>query len=133
MDLKILIADDDYDNRAILKDALEAAGFAVVEAGDGQEAIDRALEELPALIFMDLTMPHMDGWEAAKRLRQLPQTAQVTIIAFSAVALEGEEATARAAGCDDYVMKPCIPREVVKKVPDWLKAKRKTGKITCRP
>ena len=133
MNLKILIADNDYDNRKILKDALEASGFAVVEAADGKKAMDMAQEELPGLIFMARTMPKMDGWEVARRLRQLPQTAQVTIIGFSTNATEGEEAKALAAGCDDYVTKPCLPREVVKKVPGWLMARRKTGKITCRP
>jgi two-component system, cell cycle response regulator DivK len=123
MSLKILIADDDYDNRTILMEALQASGFQVVLATNGQEAIDMALKELPALIFMDLTMPKLDGWEATRRLRRLPQGAQVPIIAFSAHVLDGEEAKARAAGCDDYVTKPCIPREVVRKVPGWLKAR----------
>lgn len=124
MTLKILVADDDYDNRAILKEALEAAGFQVVQATNGQEAIDMALKELPGLIFMDLSMPKMNGWEAAKRLRQLPRMAQVPIFAFTAHALQGDETKAKAAGCDDYVTKPCIPREVVKKVREWLKTRK---------
>jgi len=123
MSLKILVADDDFDNRTILMEALEAAGFQVVQAANGQEAIDAALKEGPALIFMDLTMPKLDGWEAARRLRRLPQTARVPIIAFSAHVLPGEAEKAKAAGCDDYVTKPCIPRDVVKKVPDWLRAR----------
>jgi len=124
VNLKILIADDDFDNRTILTQALEGAGFSVVQATDGQEAVDTALKELPVLIFMDLSMPKMSGWEAAKRLRQFPQMAQVPIFAFTAHALQGDETKAKAAGCDDFVTKPCVPREVVKKVQEWLKAKK---------
>lgn len=127
MNLKILIADDDYDNRTILTQALEAAGFIVVQAVNGQEAVESALKDPPALIFLDLSMPQMNGWEAAKRLRQLPQTAGVPIFAFTAHALQGDETKAKAAGCDQFVTKPCIPREVVKKVQQWLKA----GKPAC--
>lgn len=122
--LKILIADDDYDNRTILKEALEAAGFQVVQATNGQEAIDMALKELPVLIFLDLSMPKMNGWEAAKSLRQFPQMAQVPLFAFTAHALQGDETKAKAAGCDEYVTKPCIPREVVKKVQDRLRIRK---------
>ena len=121
----ILIADDDFDNRTILKEALEAAGFAVVLATNGQEALDMAMKELPDLIFLDLSMPKMNGWEAAKRLRQIPQMAQIPIFAFTAHALQGDETKAKAAGCDDYVSKPCVPREVVQKVRDWLKSKKR--------
>lgn len=121
MNPKILIADDDYDNRVILKEALEVSGFDVVLAANGEEALEVALKELPALIFLDLSMPKMSGWEAAKRLRQVPRLSQVPIFAFTAHALQGDETKARAAGCDDFVTKPCVPREVVKKVRERLK------------
>ncbi len=124
MNLKILIADDDFDNRTILTQALEGAGFSVVQATNGQEAVDMALKELPVLIFMDLSMPKMNGWEAAKRLRQFPQMAQIPFFAFTAHALQGDETKAKAAGCVDFVTKPCIPREVVKKVQEWLKTRK---------
>jgi two-component system cell cycle response regulator DivK len=120
MNAKILIADDDYDNRAILTQALEAAGFQVLQAENGQEAIDTAVREKPTLIFLDLSMPKMNGWEAAKRLRQLPELSATPIFAFTAHALQGDEMKAKAAGCDDYISKPCVPREVVQKVRDRL-------------
>lgn len=127
MEFKILIADDDFDNRAILKEALGAAGFDVIEAVNGEEAVASALKELPDLIFLDLSMPKLNGWEAAKRLRGLAQTAAIPIFAFTAHALQGDEGTARASGCDEYVSKPCIPRDVVKKVSDYLR----TRKASC--
>lgn len=116
MSATILIADDDYDNRAILRQALEASGFRVLEAVNGEEALQAVQAQSPDLILLDLSMPKMNGWEAAKRLRQLPQAAAVPIFAFTAHALQGDEVKARAAGCDDYVSKPCIPREVVEKI-----------------
>lgn len=126
MNLKILIADDDYDNRTILKEALEAAGCRVLQATNGQEAIDIALAEKPGLIFLDLSMPKLNGWEAAKRIRQTPEISDIPIFAFTAHALQGDETKAKAAGCDDYVTKPCIPRDVVQKVRNWFKQKNET-------
>ncbi|MBI3549100.1 MAG: response regulator [Elusimicrobia bacterium] len=123
MNPKILIADDDFDNRTILTEALEAAGFRVIQAVNGQEAIAAAVKESPDLIFLDLSMPTMNGWEAAKRIRLLPELAHIGIFAFTAHALQGDETKARAAGCDEYVTKPCIPRDVVKKVQEWLKVR----------
>jgi two-component system cell cycle response regulator DivK len=120
---KILVADDDYDNRAILCDAFEAADFSVVQAVDGLEAVALAVQEAPALIIMDLAMPRMDGWEATRHLRRLPETARVLIVAFSAHAFEGEEIRAKNAGCDGYLAKPCIPRDVVKTVRELLMAR----------
>lgn len=117
---KILIADDDFDNRNILMQVLEANDYEVVQATNGEEAIDMALKELPCLIFLDLSMPKLNGWEAAKRMKQMPEIAHIPIIAFTAHALVGDEAKAKAAGCDSYISKPCAPREIVQKVKDML-------------
>ncbi len=115
MNNRILIADDDYDNRMILKDALSAAGFEVLEAVNGIEAVKLASAEKPDLIFLDLSMPKLNGWEAAKQIRQMPEIAHTPIFAFTAHALAGDEHKAKAAGCDEYISKPCVPREVVEK------------------
>lgn len=123
MNLTILIADDDYDNRMILKQALEAAGCRVLQAVNGLEAVDLISAEKPDLVFLDLSMPKMNGWETAKKIRQTPGISDTSIFAFTAHALCGDEAKARAAGCDDYVSKPCVPREVVQKVRSWLEKK----------
>lgn len=123
MNLKILIADDDYDNRMILKEALEMAGWRVLQATNGLEAFELIMAERPALVFLDLSMPKMNGWEVAKKIREMPELADVAVFAFTAHALQGDETKARAAGCDDYIAKPCIPRDVVKKVRRWLQEK----------
>lgn len=134
MNMKILIADDDYDNRAILKEALEAAGCRVIQAVNGEEALDIAQKETPDLIFLDLSMPKLSGWEVAQQIRTISRVASTPIFAFTAHALQGDEVKARAAGCDEYVAKPCIPREVVKKVRDWFQSKKEVrahGQDTC--
>ncbi|HAF95332.1 MAG: hypothetical protein A2X34_05925 [Elusimicrobia bacterium GWC2_51_8] len=122
MSVKILVADDDYDNRTIIRQVLEAAGYQVLEAVNGLEAVETALAQKPALILMDLSMPKLNGWEAAKRIKQTPEIAGIPIFAFTAHALAGDNVKAKAAGCDDYISKPCVPREVLQKVRDCLKA-----------
>ena len=124
MNIKILIADDDYDNRTILSQALEASDFQIFQATNGQEAIDMAVKERPDLIFLDLSMPKLNGWEAAQRIRQLPEIAKIPIFAFTAHALQGDETKAKAAGCDDYISKPCNPRDVVNKVRTFFNLQR---------
>jgi len=123
MPVKILVADDDYDNRTIIKQVLEAAGYQVLEVVDGLEAVEAAMGEKPALILMDLSMPKLNGWEAAKRLKAAPETADIPIFAFTAHALAGDDIRAKAAGCDDYISKPCVPREVLRKVQERLTLK----------
>lgn len=132
MSLKVLIADDEFDNRAILKAALEAAGCSVLEAVNGLEAVSAARAELPDLVLMDLSMPKLNGWEAATALRADARTAGLRIVAFTAHALAGDEEKAKAAGCDDYVAKPCVPREVVGKVLDWGARRRRAGADPAR-
>lgn len=116
----VLVADDDFDNRAILRAALEAAGWRVAEAADGQEAVAAAARGGLDLILLDMSMPGLSGWEAAKRIRLDPASDGVPILAFTAHAMPGDAVKARAAGCDDYVSKPCVPRDVVAKVRGWL-------------
>ncbi|HBB68041.1 MAG: hypothetical protein A2X28_01365 [Elusimicrobia bacterium GWA2_56_46] len=127
MSAKILVADDDYDNRTIIRQVLEAAGYQVLEAVNGLEAVEKTLAEKPALILLDLSMPKLNGWEAAKRIKQTPEIAGIPIFAFTAHALAGDNIKAIAAGCNDYISKPCVPREVLQKVRDCLKGGASDG------
>jgi two-component system, cell cycle response regulator DivK len=120
---RILVADDDLDNRTIAKEALEMAGFAVLQAVNGLEAVEAFRVEKPDLILMDLSMPKLDGWEATRRIRAMPEGGLLPILAFTAHALRGDDLKAKAAGCDDYIAKPCAPRDVIEKVKEWLKKK----------
>ena len=114
---RILVAEDDADNRRIVVKVLTLEGHRILEASDGASAIALAHREHPDLVIMDLGMPGIDGWEAARRLKADPQTADIPIIALTAYALRGDEERARGAGCDGYLAKPCRPqtiREVVR-------------------
>jgi len=124
MKAKVLIADDDIDNRTIAQDALELAGYDVVTAVDGQEALDKIASEKPDVVLLDMSMPKLDGWEVARRVRDDKDLAPAAIIAFTAHALVGEELKAKAAGCDDYLSKPCMPKAIVEKVALWINRSR---------
>jgi CheY-like chemotaxis protein len=103
---KILYVEDNDDNVYMLRGRLTRAGFTVVVAGDGEQGIAMATSEAPALILMDLSLPVLDGWEAARRLKAAAETRSIPVIALSAHAMEGERARALTAGCDDFDTKP---------------------------
>src|SRR5258708_23077548 len=88
-------------------------GFCVETASDGQSALDRALERRPDLIVTDLSMPHLGGWEMTRRLKQEPQTAHTPVIACTGHLLASPE-SALEAGCDAYLLKPCLPQDLVR-------------------
>jgi two-component system cell cycle response regulator DivK len=119
----ILVADDDMDNRAIMVAALSAAGWRVALAQDGAQAVAQARIERPDLVLMDMSMPVLDGYAATRQLKADPALAAVPVLALTAFALAGDEAKARAAGCDGYISKPCIPSDVVRQVAVVLAAK----------
>lgn len=112
----ILVADDEYSARNILQSVLEAAGYTVLTATNGQEALDLAQRERPHLILMDLTMPVMMGWEATERIKAIPELATVPIIAFTAYGLGSELDRAFRAGCSDFLSKPVDEHIVIQTV-----------------
>lgn len=116
MSRKILVVDDEPDNRAIIAAILAASGYRVCEAKDGAEAVDLALSAAPDFILMDLSMPVMSGWDAARRIKAMPQTKDIPIYAFTAYALAGDDLKAKEAGCDGYITKPCAPKDIVEAV-----------------
>lgn len=116
MTKKILVVEDTEDNRQILRDLLGMAGYDLVEAHDGAEGVAKAAECRPDLILMDIQMPVMDGYEATRRIKADPALKAIPIIAVTSYALSGDEAKARAAGCDDYIAKPYSPRQMLAKV-----------------
>ena len=113
---RILVVEDNLDNRRILVYRLKRIGeFEIVEASNGEEALAIVQTSPPPdLIFMDLKMPVMDGWEATKRIRQLEFGRDIPIIALTAQAMAGDEQKALAAGCDDYLAKPIVDLSVVR-------------------
>jgi len=113
---RILVVEDNLDNRRILVYRLKRIGeFDIVEASNGEEALAIVQASPPPdLIFMDLKMPVMDGWEATKKIRQLEFGRDIPIIALTAQAMAGDEQKALAAGCDDYLAKPIVDLSVVR-------------------
>jgi two-component system, cell cycle response regulator DivK len=116
----ILVVEDQMDNRQILRDLLGNAGYDLVEAENGEEALAAVAKQRPDLILMDIQLPIMDGYEATRRLKADPATRSIPIIVVTSYALSGDESKARAAGCDAYVTKPYSPRQLLAKVREFL-------------
>jgi two-component system cell cycle response regulator DivK len=112
----VLIVDDFEDNRSMYAVYLSYSGYDVVEAADGREAIEVARSKMPDVIVMDISLPVMDGWEATRRLKADERTRNIPIIALTGHALAGQGRTAREAGCDAFLSKPCLPEMLVEKV-----------------
>ena len=103
---RILYVEDNQDNVYMLTRRLRRHGFEVSVAPDGERGVAMARAERPDLILMDLGLPILDGWEAARLLKNAPETWSIPIIALSAHAMAGDREKAIAAGCDDYDAKP---------------------------
>jgi two-component system cell cycle response regulator DivK len=120
MSQTILVVDDNEDNRQILNDLLTGAGYEVIEASAGDQAVRLAGEHVPALILMDIQLPGMNGLEATQHIKSDQRLGHIPVIAVTSFALAGDDAKARAAGCDDYVSKPFSPRALLAMVRGYL-------------
>ena len=120
MKKRILVIEDTHDNREIMRDLLTSAGYEIIEAVDGAAGVAMAAKERPDLILMDIQLPVIDGFEATRRIRAMPELAHIPIIAVTSYALGGDEAKTRAAGCNGYVAKPFSPRQLLAKVREFL-------------
>ncbi len=120
MSKRILVVEDQDDNRRILRDLLNSVGFETLEAEDGAQGIAAAEAHRPDLILMDIQMPIVDGYEATRRIKANPELRAIPIIVVTSYALSGDEAKARAAGCDDYMTKPYSPRQLLAKIRAYL-------------
>jgi two-component system cell cycle response regulator DivK len=119
---RILVVEDDADNRRIVVKVLTLDGYETLEAEDGPAAIEMARSVHPDLILMDLALPKVDGWEACRQLKADTRTADIPIIALTAFAMRGDEERARQAGCDEYLSKPCRPQTIRETVRRLLEA-----------
>lgn len=113
---RILYVEDNDDNVFMLSRRLKRRGFEVDHAENGKVALDRVGSDRPSLILMDLSLPVMDGWEATRRLKADPATADIPVIALSAHAMSGDREEALAAGCDEYETKPVDLARLVAKI-----------------
>lgn len=117
---KILIAEDEKDIRELIVFSLQFAGFEVVAAVDGQDAVDKALEAKPDLVMMDVRMPRMTGYEACAKMKTMDETKDIPVVILSAKGQESEIQTGLNAGAYEYILKPFAPDELIQRVKDII-------------
>ena len=117
---KLLLVEDNEMNRDMLSRRLKKKGYEVVMAFDGKQGVEMASEHMPALILLDMSLPVMDGWEAAGHLKANPDTQPIPIIALTAHAMAGDKEKALDAGCDDYDTKPIDFKRLLQKIESHL-------------
>ena len=117
---KILYVEDNPDNVYMLTRRLKKKGFELIIAGDGQEGIDKAIEENPDLILMDLSLPTMDGWTATAEIKKIEEVKDIPIIALSAHAMPEHRDRALKAGCSDYDTKPVDIKRLLSKMAQYI-------------
>ncbi len=117
---RILVAEDEKDIRELIAFTLRFAGFDVILATNGAEAIEVAAAEKPDLILMDVRMPKMSGYEACRRLKENPQTALLPVVFLSAKGQDSEIQQGLESGAEEYILKPFAPDELIQQVRDIL-------------
>jgi len=119
MTKRVLVVEDQEDNRRILRDLLVRAGYEIIEVGDGEQALPAAVAHRPDVIIMDIQLPELDGYEATRRIKADPALKHIPIIVVTSYALSGDEKKARAAGCDAYMAKPYSPKALLAKIREY--------------
>jgi two-component system, cell cycle response regulator DivK len=113
---RILVVEDNDDNMNLILDMLQSLRYDSLTAENGETGLQRAREDMPDLILMDLSLPKMNGWTATRHLKADPRTKNIPVIAVTAHAMVGDEERALEAGCDDYISKPIDVRELAHKI-----------------
>lgn len=118
---KVLVVEDDANNRLIVSRFLKRTGHEVIEAATGVEGVRAAAEHAPNLILMDLNLPEMDGWEATRRIKAQPGMSGTPVIALTAHAETEDVKRALDAGCDQYETKPILYQRLMRKIQSLLR------------
>lgn len=126
MPWKILIVEDNQDNLELAVKVLRNKGFETVEAVDGEEAIEKAVSEKPDLILLDISLPKLNGYEVAKRLKSMEEFKEIPIVAFTAHAMKGDREKVIVAGFEGYISKPINIREFPDQVKLYIRGKRES-------
>ncbi len=119
---KILVVDDNRDNRELVVKVLKNRGYDTIEAVDGEDALRKAQEERPGLILMDISLPKMDGYEVIRSLKSQEEYRDIPIVALTAHVMKGDKERAMNAGCIGYIPKPIDIRELPEQIRYYLKA-----------
>jgi two-component system cell cycle response regulator DivK len=117
---RILVVEDNLKNLKLVRDVLEYAGYEVVVAESGERGIELAIETTPDLVLMDLQLPGMDGTETLQRLRELPATKGIPVVAVTAFAMEEDREKALANGFDGFVEKPISVRALAAQLEHFI-------------
>ncbi len=120
---KILIVEDNQDSRELVIKILKNKGYQMIEAIDGEEALQKAISEKPHLILMDISIPKLDGYEVTKRLKCMEEFKDVPIVALTAHAMKGDRERFISAGFEGYISKPINIHELPKQIRDYLRGK----------
>jgi two-component system cell cycle response regulator DivK len=120
---KVLVVDDNQDSRELVVKVLKNKGYEMIEATDGEEAIEKAVGERPDLILLDISIPKLDGYEVTRRLKSREEFKETPIVALTAHAMKGDRAKALEAGCEGYISKPINIRELPDQVKSYLRGK----------
>jgi two-component system cell cycle response regulator DivK len=120
MSQRILVIEDQEDNRRIVRDLFTSVGYEIIEAVNGEDGVSAAAAHVPDLILMDVQLPGIDGYETTRQIKANPDLQHIPIIAVTSYALSGDDIKAYEAGCNGYVAKPFSPRILLAKVRDYL-------------
>ena len=123
---KILIAEDNPRNMKLIRVTLRPHGYTIIEATDGEMALEAAVKEKPDLIIMDMQLPKLNGLDVTKKLRRIPAFAHIPILAVTAYAMKGDSEIFIEAGCDAYLAKPINTRELPGVVAELLLEREQT-------
>ncbi|HMK49594.1 MAG TPA: response regulator [Thermodesulfovibrionales bacterium] len=126
MPRKIMIVEDNEDNRELAVKVLRNKGFDTVEAIDGEQAIEKAVSERPDLILLDISLPKLDGYEVVKRLKDMDEFRETPVVAFTAHAMKGDREKVIIAGFEGYISKPINVREFPDQIRLYIRGKRES-------
>ena len=126
----VLVVEDNLDNYELVRTILEMVGYDTFLAINGRDGVNAARKQKPDLVLMDMSMPEMDGWDATKRIRENPETAQIPIIALTVHTLPLEMKRALDAGVDAYLPKPYDAGQLIRVVEGTLKNSKRKNKKT---
>jgi len=117
---RVLVVEDQSDNRQVMCDMLASAGYDVLEAVTGEQGLELARTEKPDLILMDVKLPGLDGLEVTRRIKSMASLSEIPVIIVTSYAASDDNVRAIEAGCDAYVSKPVSPRRLLGKVREFL-------------
>ena len=117
---RILVVEDNKENLYLVSFILKQNQYEVIFAADGIQAIEKAKAEKPTLILMDMQLPKLDGYEATKKIKEIPGFKNIPIIALTSYAMPGDKEKALSAGCTGYIKKPISPETFMTDIEKYL-------------